>query len=102
LDLVEAMDLPVERGAIVMIVTPGSPADKAGLRGSTETVERSGLTLRVGGDVVIAIDGQPVRQFDDILVYVISRAEVGQQVTLTIIRDGREQAVKVTLGERPN
>jgi S1-C subfamily serine protease len=102
LDLVEAMNLPVERGAIVMTVTSDSPADKAGLRGSTETVEKSGRELQVGGDVIIAIDGNPVREFNDILVYIISRAEVGQQVTLTIIRDGREQSVKVTLAERPS
>ncbi len=102
LDLVEAMDLPVEQGAIVMSVTPDSPADRAGLRGSDETVEKSGLELQIGGDVIIAIDGQPVREFDDILVYVLNRTEVGQQVTVTIIRDGREQPVKVTLGERPD
>jgi S1-C subfamily serine protease len=102
LDLVEAMNLPVQRGAIVSSVTPDSPADKAGLRGSSKTIEKSGLELEIGGDVIIAIDGKPVQQFDDILVYILRDTEVGQQVTLTIIRDGREQSVKVTLGERPS
>jgi 2-alkenal reductase len=102
LDLVEAMNLPVQDGAIVNVVTPGSPADKAGLRGSSETVEKSGLELYIGGDVIIAIDGNPVQHFDDILVYILRDTEVGQEVALTIIRDGREQSVKVKLGERPN
>ena len=101
LDLVEAMNLPVKRGAIVLSVTPDSPADKAGLRGSSKTVEKSGLELQVGGDVIIAIDGKPVQQFEDILVYILRDTEVGQEVTLTIIRDGREQSAKVKLGERP-
>jgi len=102
LDLVEAMNLPVQRGAIVISVTPDGPADKAGLRGSGETVEKSGLELQIGGDVIVAIDGQPVLQFEDILVYIIRSTEVGQEVTLTIIRDRREQSVKVKLGERPS
>jgi len=102
LDLIEAMDLPVERGAIVINVTPDSPADKAGLRGSDETVQITGRELLVGGDVIIAIDKQPVEQFEDILVYILRNTEVGQKVTLTIIRDGREQSVQVTLGERPS
>ncbi len=102
LDLVEAMNLPVQRGAIISSVTPDSPADKAGLRGSSKTVEKSGLELHIGGDVIIAIDGEPVRQFEDILVYILRNTEVGQEVTLTIVRDGREQSVKVKLGERPN
>lgn len=102
LDLVEAMDLPVQRGAIVLSVTPDSPADKAGLRGSSKTVQKAGRELQVGGDVIIAIDRQQVQQFEDILVYILRDTEVGQEVTLTIIRDGREQSVQVKLGERPS
>lgn len=102
LDIVEAMNLPVQRGAIVSEVTPGSPADKAGLRGSNRTVKKAGRELKVGGDVIIAIDGQKVEQFEDILVYILRHAEVGQEVHLTIIRDGRQQTVTVKLGERPS
>jgi 2-alkenal reductase len=101
LDYVEAMSLPVKRGAIVLSVVPGSPADKAGLRGSNETVQMTGRELEIGGDVIVAINGVPVRQFEDILVYVIRQTEVGQRVTLTIIRDGREQKIEVRLAERP-
>lgn len=102
LDYVEAMKLPVSQGAIVLSVVPGSPAEKAGVKGSNETVRKTGLELAIGGDVIIAIDGEPVRRFEDVLVYILRRTEVGQQVELTIVRDGREQVVNVTLAARPN
>ncbi len=101
LDVIEEMKLPVQRGAIILEVTPNSPAEKAGLRGSTKTVKKAGREIRIGGDVVIAIDGQKVAQFEDILVYILRHTEVGQEVNLTIIRDGKEQSVRVKLGERP-
>ncbi|MEM4724044.1 MAG: trypsin-like peptidase domain-containing protein [Candidatus Hadarchaeum sp.] len=101
LDIIEEMKLPVQRGAIILEVTPDSPAEKAGLRGSTKTVKKAGREVRIGGDVIIAIDGQKVEQFEDILVYILRHTEVGQEVKLTIIRDGKEQSVRVKLGERP-
>ena len=101
LDIIEAMDLPVQRGAIVTEVTPDSPAARAGLRGSSETVEIMGRELGIGGDVVVAIDGHEVEQFEDILVHILRHTEVGQQVILRVIRDGRQRLVRVQLGERP-
>jgi len=102
LDVIEAMNLDVRSGAIVVAVTPGSPADRAGVRGSDQTVQKRGRDVPVGGDVIIAIDSQRVARFDDILVYILRHAEVGQDVTLTVIRDGREQTVRIRLAERPN
>lgn len=101
LDYVEAMKLPVTQGALVLRVVPGGPAEKAGLKGSSETVHKAGRDLSIGGDVIIGIDGEPVRQFEDMLVYILRHTEVGQQVRLTIIRDGREQVVSVKLAARP-
>ncbi|MGC8787132.1 MAG: S1C family serine protease [Anaerolineae bacterium] len=101
LDIIEEMNLPVQRGAIILEVTPGSPAEKAGLRGSSKTVKKAGREVPIGGDVIIAIDEQKVEQFEDILVYILRYTEVGQEVKLTIIRDGKEQSVTVRLGERP-
>lgn len=102
-DLAKALNLPVERGVQVVEVTPGSPADKAGLRGSSgATVKYKGVDIEAGGDVIVAIDGQPVRKFDDLLVYLMRNTEAGQTVTLTILRDGKEMRVTVTLGKRPS
>jgi S1-C subfamily serine protease len=99
--LAEAMDLPQVRGALVLEVVKGGPADEAGLRGGTREVEILGRPITIGGDVVIGIAGLEVRQFDDILVYLSNAGEVGQQVDLTIIRDGNTQTLTVTLGKRP-
>ena len=61
-----------------------------------------GQPLTIGGDVIIAIDGEGVSRFDDILSYLSRRTEVGQDVQLTIIRDGKIETVTVTLGKRPS
>jgi serine protease Do len=101
-DLAEAMDLKSDRrGALVVDVVPGSPADKAGLRGSDRQVEIDGQQMRVGGDVIVAIDGQEVKEFDDVVTYLVRAADVGQTVNLTVLRQGKEEKVEVTLAARP-
>jgi serine protease Do len=101
-DLAKAMNLPSDqRGALVVTVTTGGPADKAGLRGSSQQTQINGTSVPVGGDVIVAIDGQPVQEFDDLLSYLARNTEVGQKVTLTVLRDGQEVTVGVTLAARP-
>jgi S1-C subfamily serine protease len=101
-DLAQAMQLsPQQRGALVEDVTAGGPSDKAGLRASQNTVTISGQNVQVGGDVIIGINQQPVHGMDDIIAYLASNTEVGQKVTLTVLRDGSQQNIDVTLGERP-
>jgi S1-C subfamily serine protease len=78
------------------------PADKAGLRGSTETVESKGRPLEIGGDIILAIDGTPVQDMDDVIVYLVENTRPGQEVELSILRDGQEQKLTVELGERPD
>jgi serine protease Do len=101
-DLAQAMELEADqRGALVVEVVPGGPADEASLRGSDREITVDGEELRIGGDVIVAIDGQPVETFDDLTTYLVRSAEVGQEIALTVLRDGRERQVKVVLGERP-
>lgn len=100
--LVKAMSLPVEQGAYVSTVTDGGPALAAGLRGTTETITQDNRVVEVGGDIITAIDGQPVNTFDDILVYLSLQTAPGQEVILTILRDGKYQDVKLQLGTRPS
>jgi S1-C subfamily serine protease len=100
--LVKAMNLPVEQGAYVSEVTDGGPAQAAGLIGTLSSVTQDGRTIEVGGDVITAIDGQPVKTFDDILVYLTLQTSPGQQVTLTLLREGQYQDINVQLGTRPS
>lgn len=98
----EAMNLPATtRGALVVEVTDGGPAEAAGLRGSTETTQIDGLDAEIGGDVITAINGQQVRDFEDLTTYLARQAKVGDQVNLTILRNGNIQSVTVALAARP-
>ncbi|MHB1317804.1 MAG: S1C family serine protease [Anaerolineae bacterium] len=98
--LVEAGNLEVRRGAYVATITAGSPADKAGLRGSTGTREFGSLSVPVGGDVIVAANGEPVYDFADLLE-TVAFGMPGDDVDLTVLRDGREMQITVTLEQRP-
>ena len=99
--LAEAIGLPVQNGTIIVEVAPDSPADRAGLRGASETILMDGRPVDVGGDVITNIDGQPVHSSNDLLDYIVWKAAPGQDVTLTIIRAGMAQNATVRLGVRP-
>jgi S1-C subfamily serine protease len=102
-DLAQAMSLDAnQRGALVIEVVPGGPAEQAGLQGSDRQVTIDGQERQVGGDVVVALDGQPVKTFDDLVAYLVQSTEVGQKVTLAVLRDGRERQVEVTIAARPS
>ena len=86
------------QGILVLSVNANSPADKAGLQASTQQRSRNGQTAIVtAGDVITAIDGQAVTTFDDLTSYLFDNTAVGQTVELTILRNGAEQKVAVTL-----
>ena len=100
-EIAAEMNLPRAQGALVIRVIPDGPADEAGLRGGTYEIEVMGRPVPVGGDVVIGIGGTDVRRFDDILAYLDRYGEVGQELELAVIRDGKTQTLTVTLGKRP-
>jgi 2-alkenal reductase len=100
--LAQAMNLPAsQRGVLVIDVTPGSPAEQAGLRPSQQQVTIQGLQALVGGDVIVAVDGQEIRSFDKMVAYLERSTKVGQTIELTVLRDGKKQAIRLTLEARP-
>jgi len=100
-ELAGPLGLPVTRGVLIFEVKPGTAAARANLRGGDREVEVMGITVRSGGDIITAIDGYELRNFDDLIAYLVRETEVGQQVVLTVIRDREELEIPVTLGERP-
>jgi 2-alkenal reductase len=101
-DVAQALDLPnTLTGVYVAEVVAGGPSEAAGLQGSRQSVRNNNGTLAAGGDIVIAIDGTPVRRFEELVGYLVTKAAPGQTVTLTVLRDNEEIPVDVVLGTRP-
>jgi len=96
----EANNLETQAGAYIHQVVEGGPADQAGLQGTEEIVEVDGIEVPVGGDVVIEANGERIDDFNDLLVQV-AFASPGDQMDLTIIREGQQRTVTVELGARP-
>ena len=101
-DLARAMDLPpATRGALVIAVSPDSAADRGDLRPSDQTAIIDGLELPIGGDIIIAIDDTPIPDMDALLAYVVERTRPGDTVIFTVLRDGEETELSITMGARP-
>lgn len=102
-DIAQAMNLPADtRGALVEQVSAGGPAAIAALQASNTTVTINGVQGTVGGDIITAIDGQTINSMSDIIAYLAIHTQVGQTITLTIMRNGQTQTVQATLGTRPS
>ena len=99
--LKKAMNLTIDQGAYISEIISDGPADKAGLRGSDNQTIVNNRRIEIGGDVIIGIDGVQVNTFDDILIYIALNTVPGQNVKLTILRDGKTQEITLTLQARP-
>ena len=99
-DLAEALQLPRSGGLLVQNVYPDTSEAAAGVRGARELVVVGNLELGTGGDLILAIDGQPVEREDD-LVRAYSRKRVGDVITLTIYRARRTIQLPVRLLRPP-
>ena len=99
--LADRLGLDTDEGAIVSRVVPGGPADDAGLQGGDDSIRFQGLNVDAGGDVITAVNGEHIESNAD-LPRIISLLDPGDEVTLDVIRDGDEEQVEITLGERPD
>jgi S1-C subfamily serine protease len=98
--LVDKFGLKVDKGAWVQEVTPGGPADKAGIRGGKGNTRFQIQSYAQGGDIITKVEGKPVTDAND-LSAVIAQFQPGQEVTVTVVRGGDTKEIKVKLGERP-
>ena len=97
--LAEALDLPVQDGLLIETVTRGGPAAAAGLRGGDRVAQAGMRRIAIGGDVIVAVDGQKVsNQFD--LNVILNRKHPGDTVNVTVYRGGKKMDIPVKLGER--
>ncbi|HDJ04477.1 hypothetical protein DRO29_02905 [Candidatus Bathyarchaeota archaeon] len=100
-DIAKAMNLNVTYGWLIVDVLPNSPADKAGLRGGNKIVDIGGVAVKIGGDVIIMVNGTRIRNGDDLSTYLERNTMPNQKVQITVIRSGQMLNVTLTLGVRP-
>ncbi len=99
---VEELDLPEgTRGALVVVVGGNTPASRAGLRGSDSTVELDGVDYPFGGDIIMAVNSHEITGSSELIAHLLYHNSPGDIVTLTVMRDGQQEEVRVTLGQRP-
>ena len=100
--IADRLGLDEPRGFLVMDVVAGSPAEKAGILKGNEDTVIDGIPIKLGGDVIIAVDNNTVRKIDDLLAYVEMEKSVGDDLELTILRQGETMEVIATLAARPS
>jgi S1-C subfamily serine protease len=99
-ELAQAINLPVEEGVLVQTVVPDGPADKAGLEPGTTSAMIDGEEVGLGGDIITEVDGKKLKSMDQ-MVEIVQGSKPGDELELTIVRDGDEETVEVTLGRQP-
>src|SRR5215472_3882297 len=97
-DLADQMGLAADSGLLVVQVVPGSAADKAGLHAGTERAYLGNQPIMIGGDLIVAIDGQPIEDQQD-LSHIMQNHHSGDTVTVTVYRSKKRMDIKVVLGE---
>ena len=100
-ELADMLALPSERGVLVAQIYRDGPADKAGIHGADEEIVIGNRRLLAGGDLIIAVNGQPVTDWIDYLEFLEMNAEVGDTVSVTILRGDEEITVEASLIAQP-
>ena len=100
-DLADALNLPVEEGVLVQTLVEGGPADEAGVKGGNTSATIDGAQVDLGGDIITEVDGRKVTSMDEV-IEIVNEADPGDELELTLHRDGEAKTVTVTLGDRPD
>ena len=97
-ELADEMGLPVDYGLLIIQVTPGGSADQAGLRAGTERAYLGNMPIMLGGDLIVAIDGQKIENEED-LSQMMNDHRAGDTIKMTVYRNKKKMDVTVSLGE---
>jgi S1-C subfamily serine protease len=97
-ELAQQMGLPADSGMLIEQVVPGGAAQLAGLRGGQEQALLGNMQIVLGGDLIVAINGQAIHSAQDISD-IMDKHQIGDQITVTFYRGQRRMAVRLTLGE---
>jgi S1-C subfamily serine protease len=100
--LAHRLGLEVTRGALISDVVPGGPADRAGLRGSTDTLTFQGERVDTGGDVVVGVNHERVRSGDDLVRIVTNSLRPGTRAVFVVVRGGKQIELPLLVAQRPN
>ena len=100
-DLAKVRELNSSKGFLIATVVEGSPAEDAGLQGITITKEIDGREYALDGDIIVKIDDKVVRKISDILIHLQREKSIGDEMVMTVNRDGTLIEVILVLGERP-
>jgi S1-C subfamily serine protease len=99
-ELAKAVNLPVEKGVLIQSVEKGGPAEKAGIEGGTTQATIAGAEITLGGDIITEAEGKKIDGMEEI-IELVNEKKPGDEVTLKLLRDGKEKTATVTLGTRP-
>lgn len=99
--LAQLENTDVTYGVLVEQVASGGPAQAAGLKGGTSTVDVSGSSYLIGGDIITAVNGTKLVNSDSLSTYLEEYTLPGQTLSLSIIRDGQQMTINLVLGTRP-
>jgi S1-C subfamily serine protease len=100
-NLAEALDLPVTEGVLVAQLYRDGPAVNAGLRGASRQARIGNQRILIGGDIIVAINGEPIDDWLAYLEFIELETAVGDTVTLTLLRDGQQITLEVPAGTQP-
>ncbi len=99
-ELAKAVNLPVKEGVLIQSIEKGGPSDKAGIEGGSTQATIDGAEITLGGDIIIEADGKKITNMEQI-IELVNEKKPGEEVTLKLLRDGKEKTATVTLGKRP-
>ncbi len=98
--IAQALNLPVQQGVLIEQVLKGGPADDAGIKGATGQATIGGQTVPIGGDIITKAEGKPISGMQEV-ISAVNEHKPGDDLTLTVWRDGQQRDVTVKLGDRP-